>query len=552
MSKFPVSSFRLKTTPKGNIPSPYIPPNEREGLATLIGKMKEGLFRSGAPSVIGNPHSLLSLVETQLHLRTLWAHSPNGITILGMRLVKEDQGCVPCGMGDKKESVSAKQDYEVIDIIEEFLNDEDTKEREGHFEGVGNNIATRTPDVLKQAIADSCDRPGNSPIQLPRQLGHAHQQQQSDNSKLIEELMQNTFGNRSELSPQRTADTEPVPYSLNVLSELSTDQMIQFFTGEQKNASQQELNSVSSHMTQIGDHMTPVSSHVTSLGHHMNDHATPVSNHVTSTNDHMTPVNDHMTPTPNAIPDIPVLTPDHMTQLLDHVTMLSGLPLAGLNKVNSEDDAISKIVSSSLDLLSPGPVPVSIPVSIPTSSLSLPTLPPLSLASHINRNSLSSPLDKVSPKMSFFDPTVTQSLNYPTLILKDPPSKPSSLPIPPSPILPVSNSNMETTPTTPKPSPSTQYIPDKDFKRRLSKTSGGGGKKSRNDAKLLKKPASRKSRCGKCDGCKRSPCGECKFCLDSVRMGGFGKLKKACIERRCSNVSCMHAVQILTHVQMYL
>ena len=500
--------------------------------------MKEGLFRSGAPNDIGNPHSLLSLVETQLHLRTLWAHSPNGMTILGMRLVKEEQGCDPCGMGDKKQPVPAKQDYEVIDIIEEFLNDVDTKEREGHFEGAGNNIATRrTPDVLKQAIAHSCNRPGNSPIQLPRQLDHAHQQQQSDNSKLFEELIQSTLENKSEVSTQRR-DTEPTPYSLSVLSELSTDQMIQYFTGEQKNASQQELNSVSSHITHIGDHMTPVSSHVTSLGHHMNNHATPVSDHVTSKNGHMTPVSDHMTPTPTTIPDIPILTPDHMTQLLDHVTMLSGLPLTVLNKDDSEDDAISKIVSSSLDLLSPGPVPISIPVSIPTSALSLPTLPPLSLTSRLNRNSLSSPL--ISPKVSFFDPTVTQSLNYPTLILKDPPSKPSSLPIPPSPILPVSNSNMETTPTT----PSTQYMPDKDFnKRRLSKTGSsgsGGGRKSRNGGKVLKKPASRKSRCGKCDGCKRSPCGECKFCLDSVRMGGFGKLKKACIERRCSNVSFIH------------
>ena len=47
----------------------------------------------------------------------------------------------------------------------------------------------------------------------------------------------------------------------------------------------------------------------------------------------------------------------------------------------------------------------------------------------------------------------------------------------------------------------------------------------------------RKTRCGACEECVRPPCNKCKFCLDSSKLGGPGKLKKACILRRCHNVS---------------
>ena len=47
----------------------------------------------------------------------------------------------------------------------------------------------------------------------------------------------------------------------------------------------------------------------------------------------------------------------------------------------------------------------------------------------------------------------------------------------------------------------------------------------------------RKTRCGVCEECVRPSCNKCKFCLDSSKLGGPGKLKKACILRRCHNVS---------------
>ena len=57
-------------------------------------------------------------------------------------------------------------------------------------------------------------------------------------------------------------------------------------------------------------------------------------------------------------------------------------------------------------------------------------------------------------------------------------------------------------------------------------------RKSSKDSKPL-----RKVRCGQCLECLQEPCGVCKFCLDSPKYGGIGKLRKACLHRRCSNVS---------------
>lgn len=45
------------------------------------------------------------------------------------------------------------------------------------------------------------------------------------------------------------------------------------------------------------------------------------------------------------------------------------------------------------------------------------------------------------------------------------------------------------------------------------------------------KPTSR--RCGLCENCLLADCGECKYCRDKPAFGGPGKLKQACIKRKC-------------------
>ena len=42
-----------------------------------------------------------------------------------------------------------------------------------------------------------------------------------------------------------------------------------------------------------------------------------------------------------------------------------------------------------------------------------------------------------------------------------------------------------------------------------------------------------KSRCGNCSGCAAKECGTCHFCKDMKKYGGSGRLKKACIQRKC-------------------
>ena len=50
-------------------------------------------------------------------------------------------------------------------------------------------------------------------------------------------------------------------------------------------------------------------------------------------------------------------------------------------------------------------------------------------------------------------------------------------------------------------------------------------------------PAGQKrARCGECAGCTASSCKICKYCRDSPKFGGPGKLKKACIQRVCTNM----------------
>lgn len=46
-------------------------------------------------------------------------------------------------------------------------------------------------------------------------------------------------------------------------------------------------------------------------------------------------------------------------------------------------------------------------------------------------------------------------------------------------------------------------------------------------------PRRRRTRCKKCEACRRSDCGECSFCLDMVKFGGPGRAKQTCNMRQC-------------------
>ena len=49
-----------------------------------------------------------------------------------------------------------------------------------------------------------------------------------------------------------------------------------------------------------------------------------------------------------------------------------------------------------------------------------------------------------------------------------------------------------------------------------------------------KKPLSKRiHRCKKCDGCNQEDCGDCLTCRDMLKFGGTGKLKQACLHRKC-------------------
>ncbi len=451
--------------------------------------MKAGLFLSDKPDRIGNPHTVLTFLETQLqYVRSLCSHDPNGITLLGM-------SCDSNHGDNKRTEVTKQSDSEVINIIEEFFG-AGVKDGSSHWQNIGQGVSPMTvgqgaspittvspPLINPKPISDQ----NNGHVIDHTHVDHTHPEHVS--SKLIEELMQNTFGDKSLITNNITTGQEVSP--LTMLSEFSTDQVIQFLTSGQKT------------IAQTTNQMTPTS-----------DHMTPISNH-------MTPNSDHMTPSTN-IPGISNLTPDNMTNLLDQVNSLLVLP--GLSKVTNEDDSLSKMVSSSLDLLSPmSSSPFSsVFTATPTSLVTPPNS--FSLTNQIGRNLLSS----CNSETSLFHSVSTPSSSYHPSLLRDTHTKPTSLsltPITSKGAIPLVKPMVD---SDTKPS-------SNEVKRRYSKL---GGRKSRSNSKTsAKKPASRKSRCGKCDGCKRSPCGECKFCLDSVRMGGFGKLKKACIQRRCSNVS---------------
>lgn len=141
-----------------------------------------------------------------------------------------------------------------------------------------------------------------------------------------------------------------------------------------------------------------------------------------------------------------------------------------------------------------------------------------------------------SSSISLLSPTLTPSLTSNTVFS-------------PLPLSSVSPRQPETTPLTsnfmtlssPSPSPTPVTVDAK-----LLRTSNLTLPEATPTHKLVKKrrrttkePAKplRKVRCGQCLECMQEPCGVCKFCLDSPKYGGTGKLRKACLHRRCSNVS---------------
>ena len=61
---------------------------------------------------------------------------------------------------------------------------------------------------------------------------------------------------------------------------------------------------------------------------------------------------------------------------------------------------------------------------------------------------------------------------------------------------------------------------------------GGWGVNLKNSNRI---DCSKIEACGFCEGCQKEECGICGFCQDMPKFGGYGKLKKKCKFRTCSN-----------------
>lgn len=59
----------------------------------------------------------------------------------------------------------------------------------------------------------------------------------------------------------------------------------------------------------------------------------------------------------------------------------------------------------------------------------------------------------------------------------------------------------------------------------------------RSSSNTTTKKYKRKHRCGNCVGCLASECKKCRFCLDMPKYGGTGRLRQACMKRKCVSVS---------------
>ena len=316
--KFPANQFRLGTSSSEReaLSLPYLSQHERAELLSLIQKMKGGLFASDKPGYVKDSIGLLNNIENHLNHKSLWHPRPNGITVLGMHIPKEEAGRnLPVKLEERAGEEEYKKhqgDCEVFDIIEEFFGSEAKEGVRIDNNGIG-HVATQPiipplPKSVQPSVPAIPNVPSLNNGRVTQLVDHMteHQNEQQDNSKLIDELMQSTFGEKSE----------------------------------------------SSHMTQSDDHMTKLLSELT--GDHMMQFLTPTTSEkriVKETTSHVTTVSSHMTQSGSVLPP---LSTDHMSQLLDHVTLLAGLTnIPAMNRTNIEDGSLSKLVEPSLTLLSP-------------------------------------------------------------------------------------------------------------------------------------------------------------------------------------------------------
>ena len=53
----------------------------------------------------------------------------------------------------------------------------------------------------------------------------------------------------------------------------------------------------------------------------------------------------------------------------------------------------------------------------------------------------------------------------------------------------------------------------------------------------------KRGRCGSCSACTRDDCGQCRYYLDTVKFGGPGKKRQACILRKCNEMNAFKDLQ---------
>ena len=224
-------------------------------------------------------------------------------------------------------------------------------------------------------------------------------------------------------------------------------------------------------------------------------------------------------------PDQPVLQVNHDHSYAQFIIQSSSGQLSVPNPTHSSSIITSHIPSLQLTDIIP-PLSDQAHPSVNT-SISMMSLDTTSLNNPLVSNLQATPLTKsnITTPTDNSLPNITSYLTS----LSPPPSLTNSAPInsfqthlsqtPPT--LNRTNLTLPLTPSSGEKTTTTQPLKSKKRKKPLKDQS---------------KPL-RKVRCGQCLECQKEPCGVCKFCLDSPKYGGTGKLRKACLHRRCSNVS---------------